>query len=782
MNALGSRGPCQFPPSVVHSESTSRRYPAHAARLSGDREAATSGDIVMERDDRVVACLIVLAYLILGLAHGVIVPPFENLDEIEHLGVVRFVAETGRLPVHGTAAAEVYHYRQEASQPPLYYLLSAGLVRALGLRADGADAAPLLNPWVACGVGGASPTDNRTVFRHDPNREAFPWQGTLLVLHVLRAWSTLLQAVTVLMTGALARLAFPRRRKAGLVAMAVVAFNPQFLLVASGVNNDNLVAPLVAIGLYLLLRTWREGLSTRRALGLGVVAGLAGLSKLSGWLLLVLAGLVVLALLLRSREGRGRLVLAGAAIPVVALAIAGWWFWRNWQLYDDLTGLAPMLALVGVRQSPARPLSAFGLMFRSFWGQLPCAFYPPLFYVPYVVLIALGLVGLAWGWRRFERQARWAAALFAAWFVIVVAGWVRWDAMTPATGGRLLFPALPAVALLVALGWTGLAGTRFRALNWPLAAALALLAGWTTFGLMPGFFAPPPRHDRADAVQPEHALDATLGESVQLLGYDVSLEGEPPVFDVTLYWRALAAMTEDYTLALQFVSPVPGDDTLRWNYNSWPGRGTYPTSAWQPGEVIADRYRFALPEAGFPTQAWDLQVTLYQHETGERLPVRVEGVSAEDRLVLDRMRIPGTTPLCPEEGRLSAEVRLGESAALTHAAVVAGPEATVVELCWQALQPLQDDYTVFVHLQEADGTPLDTGDGPPVGGAFPTSTWQPGDVIRDVHVLGPLSGSEEADRRVAVGLYLPADGSRLHVTIDGEPAADAAVRVWPSSP
>jgi 4-amino-4-deoxy-L-arabinose transferase-like glycosyltransferase len=737
---------------------------------------------MIERNDRVVACLIALSFLALGLAHGVVVPPFENLDEVEHFGVVLYVAETERLPVHGTPAAEVYHYRQEASQPPLYYLLSAGLVKVLGLRADPADAAPPLNPWVACGVGGANPYDNRMVFRHDPNREAFPWQTTLLVLHVLRAWSTLLQTVTVLMTGALARLALPRRREVGLLAMAVVAFNPQFLLVASGVNNDNLVAPLVAVGLYLLLRIWREGLSMRRALGLAVVTGLAGLSKLSGWLLLALAGVLVLALLLRSREGQSRLLLAGAVIPVVASVTAGWWFWRNWELYRDLTGLEPMLALVGMRQSPARPLSAFGLMFRSFWGQLPCAFYPPLFYVPYMLLVALGLVGVAWGWRRFERQVRCMEVLCATWFVIVVAGWVRWDALTPATGGRLLFPALPAVALLVALGWSGLVGTRARALNWLLAAVLALLACWTTFGLLPRFFAPPPRHDSADAVRPEHALGAMLGETVQLLGADLALEGAPPVVDVTLYWRALAAMTEDYTLALQLVSPIPGDNTLRWNYNSWPGRGSYPTSAWQPGEVVVDRYRFALPETGFPTRAWDLQVVLYQHGSGARLPVRVVSASAGDRLVLDRMRIPGTAPLCPEAGRLSAEVRLGESAALTHASVVAGPEATVVNLCWQALQPLEADYTVFVHLQDADGTLLDTGDGPPMGGAFPTSTWQPGDVIRDVHVLGPLSEDAHASSRVVVGLYLLADGSRLPVTVDGESVAGAGVPVWPGSP
>ena len=91
-------------------------------------------------------------------------------------------------------------------------------------------------------------------------------------------------------------------------------------------------------------------------------------------------------------------------------------------------------------------------MFRSFWGQIPCSFYPPVFYAFYAVLTALALGGLAWGWPRLAVVERVAVAILAGWFLLVIVGWMRWNAMTPAPGGRLLFPALPAVALLIALG------------------------------------------------------------------------------------------------------------------------------------------------------------------------------------------------------------------------------------------------------------------------------------------------------------------------------------------
>jgi len=53
-------------------------------------------------------------------------------------------------------------------------------------------------------------------------------------------------------------------------------------------------------------------------------------------------------------------------------------------------------------------------------------------------------------------------------------------------------------------------------------------------------------------------------------------------------------------------------------------------------------------------------------------------------------------------------------------------------------------------------------DGPPLGGAYPTSWWYPGQVIEDVHDLrsGDLPSGEI---RVAVGMYLLASGERLEV-------------------
>ncbi len=52
-------------------------------------------------------------------------------------------------------------------------------------------------------------------------------------------------------------------------------------------------------------------------------------------------------------------------------------------------------------------------------------------------------------------------------------------------------------------------------------------------------------------------------------------------------------------------------------------------------------------------------------------------------------------------------------------------------LYWQATGPVDGQYTVFVHLLDADGQRYAQGDGPPLRGIQPMSHWQPGEVLPD---------------------------------------------------
>lgn len=721
--------------------------------------------------------LILAAFVSLALAWNAIIPAYENLDEIEHAEVIRHIAVTGQLPIHGPAEAAGFHVRQEASQPPLYHLLGAAWVRLWGLPRDAPDATPIPATFVACGSGDTA--YNRVTWRRDPYA-GFPWRGHRRTVHALRLLSTLLQCATVAGTWALAR-RLALRGPALWLATAIVAFNPQFLLVAAGVNNDNLVTPLATWALVLLLELWQRGPTPARLLGFGALAGLAGLSKLSGLGLLGLGGLALLLLAWRRRAPFAQLVHWSLLLGAPALLLLAPWLARNWRLYGDPTALAPMLHIVGRTAIRVDAWGAFQLMLRSYWGQLPCAFYPRALYWPFFALFGGGLISLLVHRPRLRAEL----LLLAAWFGIITVAWIRWNALTPATGGRLLFPAAPALALLISWGWRPLGARRSRAwaMLLPVLALLTLLHGAAPL------FAPPARLPTLPAESLPAAFSFDEEQILHLRGYTVQLTPPRPLcwlmqsgacrpaLELTLFMEATHTPDADWALAVQLVSARPGDNTLRLTYDAWPGHGNLPTSAWPTGTLLREHLRLPLPEGNFVTQAWDVQIAFYDPATRQRLSVQVAGHPAGDAARLTTLRVAGKQPACETLPTVEA-VRFAEAIALTHAAVTAAPDGWQVTLCWESLAPLAADYTVFVHAYAADGTLLGTGDGPPMAEAFPTRLWAPGDRILDVHRLIPTTQPAV----IAVGLYHPQTGERLPATLHGVPLPHNALSVWEDTP
>ncbi len=106
--------------------------------------------------------------------------------------------------------------------------------------------------------------------------------------------------------------------------------------------------------------------------------------------------------------------------------------------------------------------------------------------------------------------------------------------------------------------------------------------------------------------------------------------------------------------------------------------------------------------------------------------------------------------------------------------------ATVrVQMLWQALRPVDHDYTVFVHAINADdGKTYAAEDTKPLDGALPTIKWTPGQVISDTHTIqidveGPREGYH-----LEVGLYQAATGARALT----ETGADQLILPRPGDP
>ena len=89
-----------------------------------------------------------------------------------------------------------------------------------------------------------------------------------------------------------------------------------------------------------------------------------------------------------------------------------------------------------------------------------------------------------------------------------------------------------------------------------------------------------------------------------------------------------------------------------------------------------------------------------------------------------------------------------------------------VSLYWRPLQPLGEDYTIFVHLREANDVILVNADHQPYNNLVPTSRWPVGDVIKESIRLD-LSPDISLDaHRLFVGLYRPDTQERLPIRGD----------------
>ena len=138
---------------------------------------------------------------------------------------------------------------------------------------------------------------------------------------------------------------------------------------------------------------------------------------------------------------------------------------------------------------------------------------------------------------------------------------------------------------------------------------------------------------QALAAEPEHKTSSTFEHGIKLAGYDISADG---ALYLTLYWRLEEEqrVSGDYTVFIHVVDaqgipimePVDGP----------PVDGNWPTSAWEPGHLVADTHLLALPPK-LHAGRYDVRLGFYDPATGARLSAwQADGVQwPDDAVVLE---------------------------------------------------------------------------------------------------------------------------------------------------
>jgi len=763
---------------------------------------------------------ILIAYVVLGAIYSVVTPIFEASDELWHYPLVQWLSKGNPLPVQDPTS--VGPWKQEASQPPLYYALMGWAT--FWIDTSDIDQTLRPNPHVDNGV--ITRDGNVNLVIHDPAREWFPWRGTVLAVHLVRFLSVLLGAATVWLTYRIALEVLPlvtsssrSGRKGGgawlaLSAAAVNAFTPMFLFISGAVNNDNLTMTLCSLALLMIVKRLREpgqgldadgprlspsafrrwiGFRAGRWLPLGIVLGLTALTKTSALALLAVTALAV-SVVAWKRHSWAEFAAGALATATPVLLIAGWWYLRNIQLYGDVTGLNAFVEVLGKRAAPASLSQLWGERWGfmlSYWGLFGGVNVPLDEWVYHVLnglawiafvgaIVCLVRTSLRWfrqappvvlpaqpgGLRRDDlrdfiqgRAALFAVGLFG---LIVVAALTQWATVTWSSQGRLVFSAISTWSIFLVLGLIGLLPERIgRSVAATIGIgffAIAALAPFTT--IAPAYARPAPiaRPDRFDV-----PLDVTFGDRIRLLGADIESTSTRPgdSIEIVLSWQAVAPIDKDYSTFVHLLDEFEIPVAQR---DMFPGGGLWPMTQMRVGDVIASRYVLGIPETAYSPSRLVWEVGVYDEflpPDKPRLPVSSGG---------DNVRF-GSVTLAPPAGDAPNPVRynLGNQIDLIGYDMdrrAAAPGETIrLTLYWRARASMPIDYTVFTHILERPETIWAQQDKPL---SPPTTTWKAGQVVSDTYDLTVRPDAPAGVYEVEVGVYSPAPPAfdRLRIVTD----------------
>lgn len=572
--------------------------------------------------------VLLVVFVLLGLAFNLSVPLGEASDEVSHYAYIQYLVEHHQLPEPEGAVLG------EAHQPPLYYLMGALLTFWIPQQ----DFQAIANPDFQL-------DDPQTPnYLLHPRSEAFPYHDNALAWHLVRLLSTVLGAITVWATWRIAAGFFSPDSWMPFGAAALVALLPGFLFISGVVNNDNLIITLSALSVLQITRMTRRRYNPRDSLVLGLLLGLAILAKLSGLVLWLFNTAMLLWWLFEGRNWK-QLALHSAIVVGVAGALVAPWVLYNLAATGDPFRWSAYLAIITPRREPLTLQTTADIaqaLAMSFWGSFGGVLHLKMASAVYLILNAAALLGLL-GWvgyafdahgRQLGPNIRFLLVTFLAFWLVLLSAYVRWAITDMATGqARLLYPGLPLWAIFMTAGFARLIPGKVKfAIGFWTAGLFGLSIAVLLF--LHSLFAPPILDLHAlPPLAPDRA-PADFGRTIRVVDYQIDSVQVTPggSLVVHIYWQALSNPQEDYWMLLQLANK----DGAVANRDGVPSAGKTTTDWWQKGEVYESRHTFALPNDLAPG-IYTLRLGLHPFNRWEWLPVQ-----GAEMLQLDRITVTGS--------------------------------------------------------------------------------------------------------------------------------------------
>ena len=234
---------------------------------------------------------------------------------------------------------------------------------------------------------------------------------------------------------------------------------------------------------------------------------------------------------------------------------------------------------------------------------------------------------------------------------------------------------------------------------------------------------------------------------VELNPVTAQVEQGQPLF-VQAKWAATEHPTRDYACRLS----LKDESGTTLQSQTQPIARSYATSLWPTNAIVASRYQMLLDPL-LPPGRYDLIIAVDDVQTDEGfgefvLPLGVEIVGRERSYAIPAMQVKLDVSFGGQMRLLGYDLRREEG-------------ELRLGLYWQALQQMEGDYKVFIHLFEpATEEIVAQDDAMPRQNQYPTSWWAEGEVVSDEIIIS-LEDVPPGRYRLALGVYDPQTVDRL---------------------
>jgi len=257
----------------------------------------------------------------------------------------------------------------------------------------------------------------------------------------------------------------------------------------------------------------------------------------------------------------------------------------------------------------------------------------------------------------------------------------------------------------------------------------------------------------------EQQVNMTFDETVKLLGYTLYSDTVTPnnPLGIRLYWHIEEPTDAEYRPIVQLVNLDVSDSWAVSQPLEFEGGKLDELS---PDQFMSDEHKLDLFD-DVPPYVGQIMIQLERVDSDRAVITTLE--DGQDRLILPNVIRVKKLPVTYDGDELG--VPFGDSITLQCVGLSDDEQGFMLDLWWRVEDTMPLDYKLFVHGLDMNNEIVEQSDVFPLNGLYPTSLWQTGQMLHDRVMLL----YNESIRQIALGLYNPADGVRLPVTVDDTP-------------